>query len=189
MNDRIAEALGRLFDLHRIVFWYDAKKELRADYEAVDIPGITKLEIAGNEYGLKYRILREEPQQKFLLYHEGPQPENLDNWLLDVLLAHGQFSTDPVAMLLTEMELGPEFADVVQEHLEFFRAAKRKEALRRLMESDDTKGRLRLKMLAVCAASDVRMDSVVPFELRKRSCQIANCNKYQQVESSMEIRT
>ena len=90
MNDRIAEALGRLFDQHRVVFWYDAQKELRADYEAVDMPGITKLEIAGNEYGLKYRILREEPQQKFLLYHEGPQPENMDNWLLDVLLAHGQ---------------------------------------------------------------------------------------------------
>ena len=167
MNDRIAEALGRLFDQHRVVFWYDAQKELRADYEAVDMPGITKLEIAGNEYGLKYRILREEPQQKFLLYHEGPQPENMDNWLLDVLLAHGQFSTDQVTMLLTELELGPEFADVVQEHLEFFRAAKRKEALRKLMESDDTKERLRLKMLAVCAGSDVRMDSVVECLLQE----------------------
>jgi len=30
MEDRIAKALTRLFDENRIVFWYDAKRELRA---------------------------------------------------------------------------------------------------------------------------------------------------------------
>ena len=29
MNDRIAQALTKLFDRHRIVFWYDTKQELR----------------------------------------------------------------------------------------------------------------------------------------------------------------
>ena len=35
MNDRIAQALTKLFDRHRIVFWYDAKQELRDDFEAL----------------------------------------------------------------------------------------------------------------------------------------------------------
>jgi len=79
MNDRIAQALIKLFERHRIIFWYDAKKELRSDFEALELPGIEKLELANNEFGVKYRLLREKPEQKFLLYREGPQPEYLDN--------------------------------------------------------------------------------------------------------------
>ena len=138
MNNRIASALASLFEKHRLVFWYDAKKELRADFEAVTLPDVTKLEIANNEYALKYRILREEPEQKFLLYHEGPQPEDLQNWLLDVLLANGEFRTDQVGLWLSELDLSLEFADVIQEHLEFFRVVKRREGLKKLLKSSDT---------------------------------------------------
>ena len=158
MSDRISQALSRLFDKHRIVFWYDTKQELRSDYDAASIPDVKKLEIANNEYCLKHRILREAPEQKFLLYKEGPQPEDLDNWLLDVQLAHGEFRTDQVAIWLSELELGLEFAEIAQAHTEFFQAIKRKEALKKLLKPDDTAGQLRLKMLAVCAGSEPRMD-------------------------------
>jgi len=67
MNDRIAQALTKLFDRHRIVFWYDAKKELRDDFEALQLPGVEKLELTNNEYGIKYKLLREQPEQKFLI--------------------------------------------------------------------------------------------------------------------------
>ena len=161
MNNRIAQALTRLFERHRIVFWYDAKQELRDDFEAVQLPGVEKLTIANNEYGLKYKLLREKPEQKFLLYHEGPAPADLDNWLLDIQLAHGEFRTDQVAIWLSELELGPEFTDVVQAHAEFFQAAKRRDALKKLLKTDDTAGLIRLKMLAVCTGSEPRMDAVV----------------------------
>lgn len=167
MSDRISQALSRLFDKHRIVFWYDTKQELRSDYDAASIPDVKKLEIANNEYCLKHRILREAPEQKFLLYKEGPQPEDLDNWLLDVQLAHGEFRTDQVAIWLSELELGLEFAEIAQAHTEFFQAIKRKEALKKLLKPDDTAGQLRLKMLAVCAGSEPRMDSVVETLLQQ----------------------
>jgi len=98
MSDRIAQTLARLFERHRIVFWYDAKQELRDDYEALHLPGVEKLELTNNEFGVKYRLLRDYPKQKFLLYREGPQPADLDNWLLDVQLAQGEFRTDQVAI-------------------------------------------------------------------------------------------
>lgn len=161
MEDRIAQALTKLFDRHRIVFWYDAKQELRDDFEALQLPGVEKLELTNNEYGIKYRLLREQPEQKFLLYREGPQPADLDNWLLDVQLAHGEFRTDQVAIWLSELELGPEFTDVVQAHAEFFQAIRRKDALKKLLKEDDTAGQIRLKMLAVCTGSEPRMDAVV----------------------------
>ncbi len=160
MNSQIYAALTKLFEKHRIVFWYDAKNELREDFEALFLPGIEKLELTNNEYGIKYRILREQPEQKFLLYRQGPQPADLDNWLLDVQLAHGEFRTDQVAIWLSELELGLEFTDVVQTHTEFFQAIKRKEALRKLLKGDDTAGQIRLKMLAVCTGSEPRIDAV-----------------------------
>ena len=70
MTDRIKAGLERLFIDHRIVFWYDAARDMRAEYEAVDLPNVEKVEIANNEFGLKYRMLRQEPAQRFLVFKE-----------------------------------------------------------------------------------------------------------------------
>jgi uncharacterized protein (TIGR02687 family) len=166
-EDKIAQALSRLFERHRIVFWYDAKQELRNSFEALKLQGIEKVELVNNEFGVKHRVLREQPEQKFLLYCDGPQPDDLDNWLLDVQLAHGEFRTDQVAILLAELELSLEFAEVVRAHAEFYQAIKRKEALKRLLKPDDTFGLIRLKMLAVCAGSEPRLDAVVECLLQE----------------------
>ncbi|PZO46776.1 MAG: BREX-1 system phosphatase PglZ type A [Phormidesmis priestleyi] len=161
MSD-IAKALKKLFkDKHRIVFWYDAKQELISEYEALELAGVEKLELLNNEFALKYRILREQPDQKFLLYHKGPQPPDLDNWLLDVQLAHGEFRTDQVGLWMADLNFGLEFAEVVQTHAEFYTAAKRREALKRSHKPDDTQGIIRLKMLAICADADPRLDSIL----------------------------
>ena len=106
--------------------------------------------------------MREQPEQKFLLYREGPQLADLDNWLLDVQLAHGEFRTDQLEIWLSELELGLEFTDVVQAHAEFFRAIKRKDALKKLLQAgrhrrtdspEDAGG--------VCTGSEPRMDAVM----------------------------
>ncbi|MBN2373124.1 BREX-1 system phosphatase PglZ type A [bacterium] len=161
MNDRIAQALTKLFERHRIVFWYDTKQELRDDFETLQLTGIEKVELKNNEFGVKHRILREQPKQKFLIYSEGIQPPDMENWLLDVQLAYGEFRTDQTAIWLSELGLGIEFTDVVQGHPEFYQSGKRREPLKRLLKRDDTPGMIRLKMLAVCAGSDARMDAVV----------------------------
>ena len=161
MSERITQALSRLFDRHRIVFWNDVKKELRDAFDSLQLEGVEKIELANNEFGVKYRILREHPEQKFLLYREGAQPEKLDNWLLDVERAYGDFRADQVGLWLSERELGHEFQDVVKDHPEFYRSTKRIESLRKLLKTDDTPGIIRLKMLGVCAGSEPRLDSVV----------------------------
>jgi uncharacterized protein (TIGR02687 family) len=161
MSDRIFQALNKLFEHHRIVFWYDTKQELRDDFEALQLTDVEKIEINNNEFGIKYQILREQPEQKFLIYKAGSQPDDLDNWLLDVQLAHGEFRADQVSLWLSELDLGPEFADVVKDHASFYKEGKRKEKLRSLLSSDDTPSKIRLKMLAVCAKADPRLDSIL----------------------------
>lgn len=162
LESRIAVSLAKLFEKHRIVFWYDAKHEFREDFQGLALKGVEKLEIHNNEFGLKYRILREEPKQKFLLYKDGPQPEELiQNWLLDVQLAQAVYRTDQTSIWLAELELGLEFSDLLDQHIEFFRASKRREAVKRLLSSGDRDSQIRLKMLAVCASADARIDSIL----------------------------
>ena len=154
-NAKIQQALGNLFDKQRIVFWYDTRREFRADFEALSLPGVEKIELANNEFGVKYRVLREQPEQKFLLFKDGPEPEYLANWLLDVQLASGStFRTDQVALWLAELELGPDTYPLLESHLAFFEAAKRREKLKTLLEPSDSDSTLRKKMLAVCVGSD-----------------------------------
>ena len=161
MNNRIEKALSKLFERFRIVFWYDSKQELRADFDSLQLDGVEKIEINNNEFTLKFRLLREQPKQRFLLYKDGPQPDDLDNWLLDVQLSEGEFRTDQSAIWLSELELPNEFISIVEDHSHFFESEKRKLALKGLLKPDDTLSMVRLKMLSVCVGSDARLDNIV----------------------------
>jgi len=161
MSDRIAASLRRLFEEHRIVFWYDAARDMRAEFDALDLPGVTKLEIANNEFGVKRRILRQEPDMRFLLFKDGPEAPMADNWLLDVQLATAVFAADQAAIWLAELGLPLQFEPVVREHLEFFRAKARVDGLKTRLEPTDTQTQVRLRMLAVCAGADGGLDTVI----------------------------
>ena len=67
MENRIAQALNKLFERHRIVFWYDAKQDLHDDFKELELAGVEKIELTNNEFGVKHRILREQPDDKFLI--------------------------------------------------------------------------------------------------------------------------
>ena len=80
-----------------------------------------------------------------------------------------EFRTDQAALYLAELELGYEFANIIREHEDFFNNKRRRENLKKLITADDTHGRVRLKMLAVCAGSDARLDSVLENLLDEHS--------------------
>ena len=121
MTDRITAGLMRLYEDqgHSIVFWYDAAGDLRAAFDAVDLPGVTKVEIANNEFGLKYRMLRQEPKGRFLLYKDGPEPPMPENWLLDVQLASAVFRADQAAIWLADLGIPAKDEADVRDHSEF----------------------------------------------------------------------
>lgn len=167
MMNNITNALDRLFARHRIVVWYDAQQELREEFESLLIPGVETIELHNNEFGVKHLILREKPAQKFLLYHAGPQPDDLDNWLLDVQLAQATFSADQVSLWMSDLGLSPSLWDLVQEHVEFFKHEKRRTALKSRLASDDSHAAVRTKMLAVCAGTEAenRVENILEILL------------------------
>lgn len=161
MTERIRAGLERLFEEHRIVFWYDSARDMRGEFEAVVLPGVEKVEVANNEFGLKYRMLRQEPKQRFLVFKDGPEPEMKDNWLLDLQLATAMFKADQAAIWLAELGLPSAFEDVVRDHMEFYRSKARIEALKRLITPADQKSDVLRRMLAVCAGAEGALDTVV----------------------------
>jgi len=161
MTDRISASLRRQFDDHRIVFWYDADRDMRDAFEAVDLPDVTKVEIANNEFGLKHRMLRQEPETRFLVFHDGPAPQDAANWLLDLQLATAVFKADQAAIWLAELGLPTQLEAIVRDHMEFYRSQGRIEALKRLANPTDTQTQVRQKMLAVCAGVTGRLDTVI----------------------------
>ncbi|WP_211942097.1 BREX-1 system phosphatase PglZ type A [Cylindrospermopsis raciborskii] len=177
MINRINQSLTKLFEKHRIVFWYDAKPELVREF----LGGVEKIELTNNQFAVKYRILHQEPKSKFLLYQEGPQPPDLENWLLDVQLAHTEFRADQTSLWLAELELSREFTHLVQGHIAFFQSSERRESLKRLITSHDTITQIQLKMLAVCTGcgSDSRLEAILEQLLGELSSDLAQYKKGQ----------
>jgi hypothetical protein len=161
MTDRITASLRRLFDEHRIVFWYDGAQDMRGAFDAVDLEGVQKVEIANNEFGLKYRMLKQEPTSKFLVFKDGPEPVMTENWLLDLQLATAVFKADQAAIWLSELGLPVQFEGVVRDHMEFYRSKARIDHLQRLLMAADTKTDVLRRMLAVCAGAEGALDTVV----------------------------
>lgn len=163
----IQAALNRLFTRHRIVFWTDAKRELETEFNELWLTGnIEKIAIANNEFGIKHHILREYPRRQFLVYRAGPQPEDTDNWLLDIELAAGAFRADQATLWLLELGLGQEFLPLAGEHEGFLKSKPRRAALKAILDNDDTANQVRLKMMAVAAATtgtpvESRLDAIV----------------------------
>ncbi len=125
------------------------------------MPEVEKIEIRNNEFRIKHRIIREQPARNLILYHEGPQPTDLDNWLLDVQLAYGELRTDQAAVWLGELGLGPEYSEIVHRHMEFFNSDKRRDKLKSIVDKEDSPGLLRLKLTAVCAYAEPRIDDIL----------------------------
>lgn len=156
MDIKVIENLKNLFEKHRIIFWYDEKKELREDFEELNIKNVEKIEIENNEYAVKYKILRENPDQKYLLYFEGPKPKKENNWLLDVLLSNKEFKVDHNSIMISELNLDNSFSKkLIEAHKFFFNSKKRVSDLKKLMNTTRDKEAFLTNLLAVCVKSDI----------------------------------
>ena len=144
-------------------FLYDEHGDLRPEYEALDLPGVCKIELKNNAFGVKYHILREDPKSKYLIYHAGAEPKHQENWLLDVQLAYAVFSADRASLWLAELGLPLVFKSLVAEHEAFFQSNARAAGLKERLESSDSQLQVRLKMMAVClgGAVDSRLESIL----------------------------
>jgi uncharacterized protein (TIGR02687 family) len=145
--------LEHRFETHRVVFWHDPAGEYSAELDTLAPEGVVALRVAGDEYAVKNRLLHQEPTKKFLVYRSGSVPSGVGNWLLDLELAYGVFTADRTSLVQRDLGLTADgIGEVVQAHEKFFRAAKRVQSLKALLEADDDADKLQAKMCAVLLA-------------------------------------
>lgn len=146
----IKEHLAARFDRHRLVIWRDLDGSYADDLDAQTPPNVTALRIANDEFAIKYRVLREEPSAKFLLYRPGVVPEGAGNWLLDLELAYGAFSADRGALMRADLGItAPSADELIAAHKEFFGNAKSVAKLKALLRDGDDLVTVQAKMCAV----------------------------------------
>lgn len=168
------------FETSRIVCWRDIKCELHGEFEALNLPGIEKIEVQNNEFSVIYRVLRGEPEKKFLIFTSGPTPVDSENWLLNLEVTYDIFQADQASLWLSELGLGYEFAALTDQHPQFFTSAKRRQALKKIIGTHDSENTIRMKMLAVTVGADRRLDWILEKLLQELAEE--NETKYAEIE-------
>jgi hypothetical protein len=159
---RIHDSLQRVFQHHRLVFWYDSTGEWSETFKTYPDTTVAKLPVAGNEFGTKVSIVRDtNPEAKFLIYVPTLRPADADNWLLDLLLQGYEYKADKASLALQDVGLPHDFLHLAEDHAPYFTSAKRVEALRHLIHKDDQSPEIRLKMMAVLAGTTAEVDALL----------------------------
>ena len=159
---RIHDSLQRVFQSHRLIFWYDANGEWAEDFNAFVDGGVAKLTVAGNEFSTKVCVVRDpNPEAKFLIYVPTARPADADNWLLDLLLQGYEYKADRASLALQEVGLPQDFLHLAEDHAPYFASGKRVQALKELIGKDDQSREIRIKMMAVIAGTAVEVDALL----------------------------
>lgn len=158
---KVKTALENIFKEHRVVFWYNANEDLNFEYGELEIENIEKVVVENNEFSVKYRIIKQEPNKKFLLYFNKEKPIESENWLLDLNIAGYEFYTDPSSIYLQELNLPQEFKPLIQSHIEFCKSSKRMEKLKELISPEESERKLKYKMISVIALSNAELKSII----------------------------
>ncbi len=142
--------LEKRFDSQRVVFWHDSEAEYEGNLQDFALGDVELIAVHNDEYVVKHRVLHLEPTQQFLVYRAGIVPPGVGNWLLDLELAYGVFTADRTSLVQQDLGLTAQGIDeVVRTHEKFFRATKRVQSLKALLDPDDDAAKLRAKMCAV----------------------------------------
>lgn len=157
----IQQRLDTLFEQHRIIFWYDNEGALKEQFDMLSFDNIEKLVIDNNEFGIKYRVLKLNPNDKFLIYSPTNAPFNEENWLLDLGIAHYVFSADRASLILQSLGLDVSHKAIIAQFDKFFNAPKRLEALKELLHGNESEEHLALKIMGVSIGCEATIETIL----------------------------
>ena len=157
---KITQSLSKLFDKHRLIFWYDEGGVLREEFESLDLPNIEKRLIENNEFSIKVEIHRAPSDQCFLVYALAKQPDEAHNWLLDLNLCGYLYSADRASMIVDELGIDPVHKPMVETYDKFFNAESRRNKLSAFIDRQSDAGTIKISMMAVLCNCEPRLETI-----------------------------
>lgn len=146
----------------RLVFWYDPDGNF-ADFAAsLSLPDAEVILLGDTPFATKRRLMAQEPATPFLLYAPFAEPPHTENGLLDLQLTGQVYSADQAAMIFRDLGLNRrELEPYIREHLSFFNAQSRSDALMNSGVAADA-DEMALRLAMMCAVADLRtLDEVL----------------------------
>lgn len=145
VQQRLARALGKN---RRIVFWEDPDSDYAGAVPDMSISGATIVDATGHELATKRRVLRTEPDGKFIIYRSGAIPAPAEDFLYDVKLAAEPFTCSMEGVWADECGVRSDLAPVLADHAAFFKNADRRRGLKTTKLSKSNRASLELAMTA-----------------------------------------
>ncbi len=179
-TSQLTTSLRRCFKIenHRLVFWYDADCEFEGALTTIDLDGVTILRL--DEIGslaLKVKLELENPSGQYLIYAPFAEPDQEDDWLLDIKLYNYVFYADRASVVLNELGLKlVSLRSHIAQRLTFCRSQDRLERLKKWVQPEDTDRDLDLKMLAVLTRAEQPHVFNVLMRLYEGICEDGACS-------------
>lgn len=165
----------------KIVFWYDEPKNFFDDITKDDIDFAKVIIYEKNSFEIKHIVEIEDTKSNFLLYFPITKPNDLDNWLLDILLYSQEYYADTVALTMRRLYLtNSNLRRVVDRHQTFFNNKQRIEKLKTFIELDDNVNENDFKdaMMAVLVKAEYKN---IEYVLRELVFEYDDCVKYNEL--------
>ncbi|MCH4081489.1 MAG: BREX-1 system phosphatase PglZ type A [Atopobiaceae bacterium] len=159
MDERIdlADVKKRLEDAFqgnvRLVFWEDEGSDYAEAIESIQLEGATILNATHHEMAVKRRVLRQEPEGRFVLYRSGGAPDPYTDLILDLKLQARPFVCSMEGMWAEECGIPVELASTISDHAAFFKSKERRQMLAKSGLLKDTVESLRFALCAVTLRS------------------------------------
>ena len=157
---QVTEALAKLFEEERVVFWNDPDKDFfemitGKMFSPVDGVSVIRLDQTP-ALQAKIRIEREEPTAKFLVYSPTEEPEDpFNDWLFDIRLYGRCFYADRGSMDVEALGLrSPLLREHLNQRRKFLDNKDRFQRLKSIASPDDGADDLDRKMVSVVVKSD-----------------------------------
>lgn len=166
-KDKIQKVLSEQFNKYRYIFWYDAEGAMEELVMGLAVEGVEVLTLAHNAFSLKYRIVNgDQPERGFLIYSQEAEPEKENNWLLDLQMEGMKFSADMASLYATECNIPMELKErIIDEHLEFFKVARHREKLAKVVHAGMCGTEIISRMLAVAAHTPIATYDLLTYML------------------------
>ena len=162
-KDKITTVLEDLIDKKGIVFWYDNGGQWASVVDNLNISGVTRLNLAGNPFSIKYHVLNgEQPSRGFLIYSKDERPTDADNWLLDLETEGIIFSADVGSLYAAECGIPMELKHkVVDPYIQFFKSEDNRKQLSKRTKSDVDWQKIIWHMIGITAKTEPTYDQIL----------------------------
>lgn len=89
-----------------IIFWYDPEGDFQEIFDELELPDVKLWKLTEtNKFLSKYTLEVLDTNSHYLIYAAFAKPDDLDNWLLDILLYSHTFIADKIALMMDDLQV------------------------------------------------------------------------------------